>query len=180
MMSLRILLRAPMMLIVSFVLAYSINPELSVVLAVAIPLLIIFVLLILRAAVSRFGAMQEKIDAINRVIQENLIGIRVVKSFVRSDYEIQKFQKANNDFTASAIRAINIAIMSMPVMMFVLNGATLAVIWLGGGMVMAGTLGTRRVDQLYQLHYADHDERDDDLHGDDHGCPCTGQRQTRG
>ena len=142
MMSLRILLRAPMMLIVSFVLAYSINPELSVVLAVAIPVLIIFVLLILRAAVSRFGAMQEKIDAINRVIQENLIGIRVVKSFVRSDYEIQKFQKANNDFTASAIQAINIAIMSMPVMMFVLNGATLAVIWLGGGMVMAGTLGT--------------------------------------
>ncbi len=142
MMTLRILMRAPLMLIVSFILAYSINPELSVVLAVAIPVLILFVILIMRAAVGRFGVMQEKIDAINRVIQENLIGIRVVKSFVRSDFEIQKFQNANDDFTGSAIRAINIAILGMPVMMFVLNGATLAVIWLGGGMVMQGTLGT--------------------------------------
>jgi ATP-binding cassette, subfamily B, multidrug efflux pump len=142
MMSLRILMRAPMMLIVSFVLAYSINPELSVVLAIAIPVLVLFVLLILKTAVGRFGAMQEKIDAINRVIQENLIGIRVVKSFVRADHEIVKFQKANDDFTNSAIRAITVAILSMPVMMFVLNGATIAVIWLGGQMVMAGTLGT--------------------------------------
>jgi ATP-binding cassette subfamily B protein len=142
MMSLRILLRAPMMLIVSFILAYSINPELSVVLAVAIPLLILLVAVIMKAAVGRFGAMQEKIDAINRVIQENLIGIRVVKSFVRSDFEIEKFQKANDDFMNSAIRAITIAILGMPVMMFVLNSATLAVIWLGGGMVMKGTLGT--------------------------------------
>ncbi|NMB53939.1 MAG: ABC transporter ATP-binding protein [Leptolinea sp.] len=142
MMSLRILLRAPMMLIVSFILAFSINPELSIVLAVAIPLLILFVILILKTAVGRFKVMQEKIDAINRVIQENLIGIRVVKSFVRSDFEIKKFQTANDDFTNNAIRAINIAILSMPVMMFLLNGATIAVIWLGGGMVMNGTLGT--------------------------------------
>ena len=142
MMSLRILMRAPMMLIVSFILAYSINPELSIVLAVAIPLLILFVILILKLAVGRFKVMQEKIDAINRVIQENLIGIRVVKSFVRSDFEIKKFQTANDDFTNNAIRAINIAILSMPVMMLLLNGATIAVIWLGGGMVMNGTLGT--------------------------------------
>ena len=142
MMSLRILLRAPMMLIVSFFLAYSINAELSIVLAVAIPVLVVFVILILKAAVTRFGVMQEKIDAINRVIQENLIGIRVVKAFVREDFEIKKFQTANNDFTESAIRAINIAILSMPVMMFVLNGATIAVLWLGGGMVMDGRLGT--------------------------------------
>jgi ATP-binding cassette, subfamily B, multidrug efflux pump len=142
MMSLRILLRAPMTLIVAFVLAYSINPELSIILAVAIPLLIVLVFIIMSIAVGRFGAMQEKIDAINRVIQENLIGIRVVKSFVRSDFEIQKFQKTNDDFMNSAIRAITVAILGMPVMMFVLNGATLAVIWLGGGMVMRGTLGT--------------------------------------
>ncbi len=142
MMTLRILLRAPMMLIVSFFLAYSINSELSIVLAVAIPILILFVVLILKTAVGRFGVMQEKIDAINRVIQENLIGIRVVKAFVRSDIEINKFHKDNNDFTESAIRAINIAILSMPVMMFVLNGATIAVLWLGGGMVVDGRLGT--------------------------------------
>jgi ATP-binding cassette, subfamily B, multidrug efflux pump len=142
MMSLRLLMRAPMMLIVAFVLAYSINAELSIVLAIAIPVLVVFVFLILRTAVGRFSVMQERIDAINRTIQENLIGIRVVKSFVRSDFEIQKFQKTNDDFTNSAIRAINVAILSMPIMMFVLNAATIAVIWLGGGMVVAGTLGT--------------------------------------
>ncbi len=142
MMTLRILLRAPMMLAVSFFLAYSINSELSIVLAVAIPVLVLFVILILKMAVGRFGVMQEKIDVINRVIQENLIGIRVVKAFVRSDFEIQKFQKANDGFTESAIRAINIAILSMPIMMFVLNGATIAVLWMGGGMVMDGRLGT--------------------------------------
>lgn len=158
MMSLRILMRAPMMLIVAFALAYSINAELSVVLAIAIPVLIGFVVIILKLAVSRFTVMQERIDAINRVIQENLIGIRVVKSFVRSDFEIQKFQQANNNFTNSAINAVNIAILSMPIMMFVLNGATLAVIWLGGGMVMAGTLGTGQlisfISYIFQIMFS--------------------------
>jgi ATP-binding cassette, subfamily B, multidrug efflux pump len=158
MMSLRILMRAPMMLIVAFALAYSINAELSVVLAIAIPVLIAFVVLILKLAVSRFTVMQERIDAINRVIQENLIGIRVVKSFVRSDFEIQKFQQANDNFTNSAINAVNIVILSMPIMMFVLNAATLAVIWLGGGMVMAGTLGTGQlisfISYIFQIMFS--------------------------
>ena len=158
MMSLRILMRAPMMLIVAFLLAYSINAELSIVLAIAIPVLIAFVVLILKLAVSRFTVMQERIDAINRVIQENLIGIRVVKSFVRSDFEIEKFQQANDNFTNSAIKAVNIVILSMPIMMFVLNAATLAVIWLGGGMVTAGTLGTGQlisfISYIFQIMFS--------------------------
>ncbi len=142
MMALRILLRAPMMLIIAFILAYQINAELSVVLAIAIPLLAISVWAILSTAVKRFTIVQQKIDAINSAIQENLIGIRVVKSFVRSDFEILKFKKANDEFTDSAVRALNVAILNMPVMMLVMNGASLAIIWLGGQMVFAGTLGT--------------------------------------
>jgi len=141
MMILRMMMRAPMMLVIAFILAYRINAELSVVLAVAIPLLVISVWLILRTAVKRFMNMQEKIDAINRTIQENLIGIRVVKSFVRADHEIKKFGKSNDEFTHSAIKAVNLAILIMPVMMFVLNGATLTVVWTGGHMVHFGTLG---------------------------------------
>ncbi len=180
MMSLRILMRAPMMLIVSFLLAYSINPELSVVLAVAIPVLVLFVALILKTAVGRFGAMQEKIDAINRVIQENLIGIRVVKSFVRSDYEIQKFQKANDDFTTSAIRALNRCHSKYA-------GDDVRAQCCHHRRHLAGweygdgwNSGNRRIDQLYQLHHADHDERDDDHHGDDHGRARGSQCQTGG
>jgi len=142
MMALRILTRAPIMLVISFFLAFRINAQLSVVLAVAIPILVVSILLIIRTAVGRFTIMQKKIDAINQVIQENLIGIRVVKSFVRAEHEISKFAFANDAFTAAAIRAINLAILNMPVMMFVLGSATIAVIWMGGRMVGLGSLGT--------------------------------------
>lgn len=142
MMVLRILLRAPMMLIIAFILAYNINAELSIVLAVAIPLLSVSVLMIMKTAVSRFSIVQEKIDGLNNTLQENLIGIRVVKSYVRSDFEIKKFKNSNDGLTNAAIRAASIAILNMPVMMLVMNGATLAIIWLGGQMVSVGTLGT--------------------------------------
>jgi ATP-binding cassette subfamily B multidrug efflux pump len=141
MMALRLLLRAPMMLIVAFFMAYNINAELSIVLAVAIPLLALGIVAIIRIAVKLFSVMQEKIDAVNNTLQENLIGIRVVKSFVRADFEISKFKKSNDDLTEAGIRAVNIAILNMPLMILVMNGATLAVIWLGGRMVYFGTLG---------------------------------------
>jgi ATP-binding cassette subfamily B multidrug efflux pump len=141
MMGLRILLRAPMMLIVSFIMAYNINPQLSVVLAIAIPLLSVGVVVIMKTAISRFSFMQEKIDALNNGLQENLIGIRVVKSYVRADHEIQKFKESNDNLTNSAIRAVSIAILNMPLMMLVMNGATLAIIWMGGRMVSMGALG---------------------------------------
>jgi len=141
-MMLRILLRAPLMLIIAFILAYSINSELAIVLAFAIPLLTVGVALIMKTAVARFSIMQHKIDLINNTLQENLIGMRVVKSFVRQDFEIAKFKKSNDELTNAGIRAVTIVILNMPIMMLVMNGATLAVIWLGGQMVYAGTLGT--------------------------------------
>jgi ATP-binding cassette subfamily B protein len=140
-MMLRILLRAPLMLVIAFILAFSINAQLSLVLALAIPLLTIGVTLIMKTAVARFSIMQEKIDAVNNTLQETLIGMRVVKSFVRQDHEIAKFKVSNDNLTNAGIRAVSIVILNMPMMMFVMNGATLAVIWLGGQMVYAGTLG---------------------------------------
>ena len=141
MMMLRLLLRAPMMLVVAFILAYSINAQLSLILAVAIPILTVGVTLIMNTAVRRFAIMQEKIDAINNVLQENLIGVRVVKSFVRQNFEVDKFKLANDGITNAAIRAVSIVILNMPLMMLVMNGATLMVIWQGGHMVAAGGLG---------------------------------------
>jgi len=140
-MILRIMIRAPMMLVIAFILTYTINARLSVVLAFAIPLLTVGVVLIMKTAVARFTIMQQKIDALNNAIQENLIGMRVVKSFVRQDFEIAKFKKSNDELTEAGIRAVSIVILNMPIMMLVMNGATLAVIWLGGQMVYFGTLG---------------------------------------
>lgn len=142
MMALRMLTRAPMMLVIAFFLAWQINSQLALVLAIAIPVLVISVGLIINTAGKRYTAMQEKVDNINRAVQENLIGIRVVKSYVREDHEKQKFGEANDGFTRAAIHAINLAILNMPVMMLVLNSATIAIIWMGGKMVFAGTLGT--------------------------------------
>jgi ATP-binding cassette subfamily B protein len=141
MMSLRILLRAPMMLVIAFVLAYNINAELSLILAVALPLLAVGVAAILRTATRRFSLVQERIDDINSTLQENLIGQRVVKAFVRADFEKSKFRESNDALTNAFIRAVSIVILNMPTMMLVLNGATLAIIWFGGKMVYAGTLG---------------------------------------
>jgi len=87
MMALRMLFRSPLMLIIAFILAFNINKELSVVLGVALPILAVGVALILRTAIRRFSIVQERIDAINSTLQENLIGQRVVKAFVRADYE---------------------------------------------------------------------------------------------
>jgi len=140
-MMLRMLLRAPLMLVIAFFLAYSINAQLSIVLAFAIPLLTVGVALIVTTAVKRFSIVQQKIDAINNTLQENLIGMRVVKSFVRQDFEIAKFKKSNDELTAAGIRAVTIVILTMPMMMLVMNGATLAVVWFGGQMVFAGTMG---------------------------------------
>ena len=142
MMILRILTRAPMMLVIAFILAYNINSRLAIVLAVALPVLVISVFFIIKNASKRYTIMQEKIDAINRIIQENLIGIRVVKSFVRTDNEIGKFKEANDGYTNAAIRAINLAILNMPVMMFILNMVTITIIWMGGHFVYEGVLGT--------------------------------------
>jgi len=141
MMGMRILLRAPMILMIAFILAYNINARLSLVLALAISLLVVGVAVIMRTAGKRFAKVQEKLDALNKTIQENLIGIRVVKAFVREPFEIQKFKKSNDEFTEAAIRAVNVAILNMPVMMLVMNGATLAIIWQGGQMVYWGGMG---------------------------------------
>lgn len=141
MMALRMLLRAPMMLVIAFILAFSINAQLSIVLAIAIPLLGAGILVVMKTAAKRFSIVQDKVDALNSTLQENLIGIRVVKSYVREDFEIKKFSKSNDELTRSAIHAVSIIILNFPIMQLVMNMATIAIIWMGGKMVYAGSLG---------------------------------------
>jgi len=141
MMALRLLLRAPMMLVVSFFMAYNINARLSMMIALAVLLLAVGVSAIVRAATRRFSIVQERIDAMNLMLQENLIGQRVVKAFVRADFETTKFQASNDALTNAFIRAVSVIILNMPTMMLVVYGATIAIMWRGGQMVFVGTLG---------------------------------------
>lgn len=141
-MAMRILTRAPLMLICALVFAIAINAKLAVVLFIAIPLLIVGIALVIGQAERLFKAVQEKIDAVNGTVEENLIGIRVVKAFVRERHEKSKFKVSNDGLSAASVKAGSLVVSIMPIMMLVLNGATLAVIWFGGRMVGTHQMGT--------------------------------------
>lgn len=121
MMGLRILVRAPALLIVSAVFAFSINAKLSMILLVLFPVMIVIIAVILKFGFPMFQKMQKKIDNINRVVQENLIGIRVVKAYVREDREKDKFHEASDDLAMQGSKASGLIITVMPIMMLLMN-----------------------------------------------------------
>lgn len=139
MMSLRMGFRAPSMLIFALIMAVRIDSELAVVFAISVPLLVLSVGMIMKKAFPLFNIMQKKVDRINSVVQENLTSIRVVKSFVRQDYENERFKDANDDLMNSGIKAVTLVILSMPLMMLMVYATIIAILWFGGGRVMAGT-----------------------------------------
>ena len=145
MMGMRLLVRAPVMLISALVLSVRISYQLSNVFLVAIPLLAAVVALILVKVGPMFRSLQEKTDALNLVVQENLTGIRVVKSFVREDHEREKFAKRNQDLKGTSLRAFGTVVVNMPIMMLIVYGTIIAVMWFGGKMVYAGTLDTGKL-----------------------------------
>ena len=140
MMGLRMALRAPGMFLGALIMAFMMNRQLAVIILIVIPLLLTAIILILKTAFPRFGEMQRRLDRLNSGIQESLTNVRVVKSFVREDHEIEKFSKLNDDLKESSLRALRIVIATMPVMMFAMNVTTLAVVWYGGNIIIAGKM----------------------------------------
>ncbi len=139
-MGMRIITRAPVMLIAALLMAFSINASLALVLVVVIPLMMLAIGLIMKVCNHLFEVTQRKIDNLNNTVQENLVAVRVVKAFVRSGYEKTKFKKANDELTEAGIHVAMRIVMIMPVMTLSLNAATLAVLYLGGSQVMGGTM----------------------------------------
>lgn len=134
------LVRAPAMLVISAFYAFSINARLACIILAVLPIILIAVALVMKFGFPMFQKMQKKIDAINAVIQENLIGIRVVKAFVREDHEKEKFKKRNDDLTQMGIKAGTMIVTAMPVVMAVFDAAILIIVWLGGNQVGNGTM----------------------------------------
>ncbi len=136
-MGLRMMVRAPVMLIVALAISISINPRLSVVWLVVIPLMLLAIGTLMKFCTKLFGTMQKRIDGLNSTLQENLVAIRVVKAFVREEHEREKFKQANDALMQAGLD-VGLRIVSiMPIMMLAMNGATVAVLYLGGRMVMA-------------------------------------------
>lgn len=139
-MALRMMLRAPGMLIGALIMAISFNRRLALVLLVVMPVLALGIGIVMKIGFPRFQIMQKKIDALNSTVQENLTNVRIVKSFVRGDYERKKFQTANGDLMQSGLRAFKVVICTMPLMTAAMNITTLAVVWFGGLQVIGGEM----------------------------------------
>lgn len=139
-MMLRLALRAPGMLIGALIMAFTLNGKLALTILCVIPLLSIAIYSIMKIGLPRFTDMQRKLDTLNTTTQENLTNIRVVKSFVREQFEEEKFKKANMDLKESTIKAMKVVIFTMPVMTLAMNITTLAVVWFGGNQVITGSM----------------------------------------
>ena len=137
-MLLRMALRSPGMFIGGIIMAVSLKPSLSVILAVTMPTMLIVLFFLIRMGFPRFEKLQKKVDNLNSTVRENVTNVRVVKSFVREDYEIEKFSKDNADLKNSGMNAVKVLIWSMPVMNIFMYISVIAVIWSGHHIVLDG------------------------------------------
>ncbi len=135
-MFLRMALRSPSMFIGGIIMAISLRPSLSVVLGVTMPIMLIVIFMLIRMGMPRFANLQKKVDKLNGTVRENVTNVRVVKSFVREDYEIEKFEKDNSELKNSSVNAVKIMIYMGPVMNLFMYGTIIAIIWLGHGEVL--------------------------------------------
>ena len=140
MMLLRIMVRAPLLLVGSLVMGLLTSPRLSVVFAVLIPLVVSVVVVIVRRTYPMFREVQHRLDNLNTVLQENLAGVRVVKAFVRAAHERERFGGVNDSLMAQNIAAVRVSAVTMPSMMLVLDCGIVGVLWIGGVSVAHGSL----------------------------------------
>ena len=132
--------RSPVMLIFATSIAFSINSKLALVFFVALPVLAALLIAIIMNVRPLYSRMQSAVDLVNRTIQENLTAIRVVKAYVRGDYEISKFDEVNDNLKNESQKAFGISVLNMPAMQFVMYSTILALLLLGGNMINAGQL----------------------------------------
>ena len=140
MMGLRMMLRAPGMLIGAIIMAAAMNPGLARIFFVILPVMVVTIAAIMLTAFPRFTLMQKKLDRVNSNIQECLQNVRVIKSFVRGEHEEKRFLKSNEELMESSLRAFKVVILQMPLVALFMNLTTLAVVWLGGREVLIGDM----------------------------------------
>ena len=151
--ALKIGVKAPTLMILGCIMAFVMDRELSVILIVAMPLLAVVVISLSLMSFPRFDAMQQKLDALNERVQENLVGMRVVKAFARGDFEARRFGKDNESLRQASARAYATSVSITPVIMLIMNATVVAVVWLGGNKILVGSMdvGTIQAYAAYVL-----------------------------
>ncbi|MBP7279476.1 MAG: ABC transporter ATP-binding protein [Sedimentibacter sp.] len=142
MMSLRMAVRAPFMMIFALLMTIRINASLTKVFAVSIPVLVIALIIILSKARPLFLKFQTRVDRVNAIIRENLTAIRVVKSFNRQSHEEKRFKERNDSLMLTALKAITLIVFLMPVLNIIIYSTIIAVLWFGEKQVVAGSMGS--------------------------------------
>lgn len=132
MMGLRILVRAPLLCIGGIFMAYRLSSDLSGIFVITIPIILIFVTIVMTRSFPLFKTMQEKIDKVNNVMRENLLGVRVIKAFTIEHKQKDRFDMANDDLMTQSVRAQKMMIILNPVVMLLVNFSIIAVLWYGG------------------------------------------------
>ncbi|QWU45153.1 ABC transporter ATP-binding protein [Bacillus sp. NP247] len=139
-MTLRVLVRGPLLFIGSIIIVFITARELFPILLVVVPILLLAIILIASKASGTFKNVQEALDKVNTKLQENLSGVRVIKAYVRQKYEISQFGNVNTNLTKINIRAVQLISLMMPIIMLVVSGGIVATLWIGGEKVFNGTL----------------------------------------
>jgi ATP-binding cassette subfamily B multidrug efflux pump len=142
---LRIMVRAPLMLVGSLILAILTSPQLAILIFLLIPLVLVALSWIVKASYPLFSRVQAQLDALNTVMQENLAGVRVVKAFVRSDYEVGRFRQTNDNLMTVNTKALRVVSVTMPLMTLILNFGVVGALWIGGVQVSSGGMQVGQV-----------------------------------
>lgn len=130
-MSLRIMLRAPLAAVGSLIMAFVVNPKMALFLLIGIPILIVFLYIIVKKGVLAFSGVQRRLDRVTRVLQEDLQAIRLVKAYMRSNYETGRFQEVADLLKLDTIKALRVMELIQPVLLFVMNISLLVALWFG-------------------------------------------------
>lgn len=142
MMSLRMAIRAPFMMLFALIMTYRINPSLSVIFFITIPVVAISLFLIMKKAMPTFQQLQQKVDRINGIVQEDLTGMRIIKSFNRQEHENGRFKERNDDLMEQALKGVSYVLLLFPILNLVIYSTIIAVLWFGGQQVIGGTMGS--------------------------------------
>lgn len=134
--------RSPIMLLLATGMAFAVNARLASVFLIALPTLAVLLYAIIRRVGPLYGRMQRALDQVNRIVQENLTAVRVVKAYVRGDYEQEKFDAVNDRLQTASERAFRLAAMNMPALQCVMYATILAILWLGGELMTVGRIKT--------------------------------------
>ena len=145
MMGLRIMVRAPLICIGGMIMASILSPKLSIVFLIIIPIILVIVVLVLIKSFPMFKVMQEKIDNVNMVMRENLLGIRVIKAFTMEEKQNSRFEDANNELMNRSIKAQNVTMSLMPIVSLIMNLSVVAVLWYGGYLASGGIINAGKI-----------------------------------